>query len=172
MDMQAADRQPPHDTLQVVAQVGVAAPLGGLLRVPAGKGMGRRGDRREAMARGDRDDSAAQPAEIRARLGEAGADPRADLDLRAQKLRADLPRQQRLAFGQHLGRRVAGDIARPAVDEEIFLLDAEGEFGFGHRHANARSEVLTPSQVSRPGPLPPSRPGRLRPARRCARWLS
>jgi len=39
-----------------------------------------------------------------------------------------LPPEQPLAFRQHLRRRIADDIARGAVDEEIFLLDAEGEF--------------------------------------------
>jgi hypothetical protein len=39
-----------------------------------------------------------------------------------------LPPEQRLAFRQHLRGRIADDIACRAVDEKIFLLDAESEF--------------------------------------------
>jgi hypothetical protein len=56
------------------------------------------------------------------------------LDLRAQKFRTDLPRQQRLAIGQHRRRRVVDDIARRPVDKEIFFLDAKSKFRFGRHH--------------------------------------
>jgi hypothetical protein len=60
------------------------------------------------------------------------------LDLRAQKFRTDLPRQQRLAIGQHLGRRILDDIARRPIDQEIFLLDAKSKFRLGRRHPKPR----------------------------------
>ena len=82
MDMQAADREPPHDALQVILQIGIAAALGGFLRVPAGKGMGCGGYRRHAVAGRDRGDSPAEMAQVGARFGEAGAHAGADLDLR------------------------------------------------------------------------------------------
>src|SRR5438552_9753877 len=50
MDVQPANREPPPDPLQVVAQARIAAALGRLLRVPASKGMGCRGDRRQTIA--------------------------------------------------------------------------------------------------------------------------
>ena len=134
MDVQTTDRQPPPDRLQIVAQARIAAALGGFLRIPAGKRVGRGGDRRHAVMRRHRSHRRAQPPQVRARLAEARADPCPDLDLRAQEFRAHLPREQRLAFSQHLGRRIADDIARRPVDEEIFFFDAEGEFRLRFRH--------------------------------------
>jgi len=128
MDVQAADRQPPPDPLQISVQTRIAVALGGLLRVPAGERMRPRGDRRQTAPRRHPGDRRTKPPQIGARLVEARANPGSDLDLRAQKFRAYLPPEQPLAFRQHLRRRIADDIARGAVDEEIFLLDAEGEF--------------------------------------------
>src|SRR6516162_5290201 len=128
MDMQAADRQPPSDGLQISVQTRVAAALGGLLRVPAGKRMRRRGDRRQTAPRRHPGDRRAKPPQIGARLFEARTNPCPNFDLRAQKFRAYLPPEQPLAFRQHLRGRIADDIARGAVDEEILLLDAESEF--------------------------------------------
>ena len=54
--------------------------------------------------------------------------PGPDLDLRAQKFGADLGAQQRLEFGQHAIGRVADDVARGPIDDEILLLDAERKF--------------------------------------------
>ncbi len=81
MHMQPANGEPTPDPLQVVAQILVAAPSGGLLRVPAGEGVGGGGDRGHAVAGGHRRDGAAQSAQIRPRLGEARTSPGRDLDL-------------------------------------------------------------------------------------------
>src|SRR6516225_10391893 len=130
MDVQAADRQPPPNTLQIPMQARIAIVLGGLLRVPAGKGMRRRGYRRQTTLRRHPGDCGAQPPQFRVRLAKARTNPGADLDLRAQKLRAHLTGEQRLALLQHLAGRIADDIAGCAVDEKIFLFDAEGELRF------------------------------------------
>src|SRR6516164_4834797 len=130
MDVQAADRQPPPNTLQIPMQARIAIVLGGLLRVPAGKGMRRRGYRRQTTLRRHPGDCGAQPPQFRAGLAEARANPGADLDLRAQKLGAHLTGEQRLALLQHLAGRIADNIAGCAVDEKILLFDPEGELRF------------------------------------------
>ena len=141
MDVQAADRQPPPNTLEIAVQARITIALGGLLRPPAGKGMRPRGDRRQTVTLGHRGNCRTQLPQIGAGLVEAGANPGSDLDLRAQKLWAHLSGEQRLALLQHLRRRIADDIARGAVDEEIFLLDAEREFGLG-THRSPRIEPV------------------------------
>ena len=128
MDMHPADREAPADTLQIAFEALVADALGRLLRLPAREGMGRRGDRRDARGRCDRCDRPAQPPQIGPRLVEARANPRPDLDLRAQKFGAHLRAEPRLAFGQHAVGRIADDVARRPVDEKILLLDAQSEF--------------------------------------------
>src|ERR1700752_432766 len=90
-----------------------------------------RGDRRQTVTRRHPGDRRAQASQVGAGLVEAYANPCPDFDLRAQKLWADLPGERRLALLQHLGRRIADDVARRAVDEEILLLDAESELGLG-----------------------------------------
>ncbi len=130
MDVHPADREAPPDALQIALEALVADTLGGLLRLPSRKRMRRRGDRGHAVARRHRGDPAPQPPQLGPRLFETCTDPGPDLDLRAQKFRADLGAQQRLEFGQHAIGRVADDIARRPIDEEILLLDAEGKFRF------------------------------------------
>src|SRR6516165_4751786 len=108
--------------------------------------------RRHTVTRRHRGHRRAQPPQLGARVLQVRADPRLDLDLRAQKFRAHLPREQCLAFRQHCLRRVADDIARRAIDEEIFLLDAEGEFWLG-THRTPRIEPVT-ERGSRRGQRP------------------
>ena len=152
MDVHPADREAPPDALQIALEALVADALGGLLRLPSRKRMGRRGNRGHAMARRHRRDPAPQPPQLGPRLVESRADPGPDLDLRAQKFGADLGAKQRLEFGQHAIGRVADDIARRPIDEEIFLLDAEREFRFGS-HLTPRIEPVT-ARGSRRGQRP------------------
>src|SRR6516162_6900092 len=98
MDMQAADRQSPPDTLQILMQTRVAITLGGLLRVPSRKGMSRRGDRRQTAPRCYCGNGRAEPPQIGAGLLKACTNPCPDLDLGTQKLRAHLPGEQGLAL--------------------------------------------------------------------------
>jgi hypothetical protein len=83
---------------------------------------------------GDAADRAAKVDELVARLLDRFAHTRADLDLRAQEFRAHLSAQSLLAFGEQLGRRFLGEVARVLIDEEIFLLDADGEAWFLYGH--------------------------------------
>src|SRR5689334_3131193 len=101
MDMQSANREAPPDALQIAFQALVADPLGRLLRLPARERMGRCGDWRHAVSRRHGSNRTAQPPQIVSSLVEAHANPRADLDLRTQKLGTDLCPEQRLVFAQH-----------------------------------------------------------------------
>src|SRR5271169_6686374 len=128
MDVQAADRQPPTNGLQIIVQTRIAAALGSFLRIRAGKWMRPGGDRRQTAPRRHPGDGRPQPSQIDAGLAEARTNPCSDLDLRSQKFRAYLPCEQYLALLQHFRRGIADDIARRAVDEKIFLLDSKSEF--------------------------------------------
>src|SRR6516164_2967827 len=154
VDVQATNSQATTDPLQVLMQTGIAIPLGGLLRVPAGKGMRRCRYWRQALTRRHSGYSSAEPRQIAAGLVKACTNPCSDLDLGTQKLRAHLPGEQGLALLQHFGRRIPDDITRCAVDEKIFLLDAESEFRLG-THRTPRIEAVC-ERGSRRGQRPRS----------------
>ena len=120
--------------LEVLGQHVVALLVGVVLALPFGKGMRRGRDRREPELVGDLADRAAEVDQLVARLLHRGAYARADLDLRAQELGADLAAQSLLAFGEKGRRRLLDKVAGGAIDEEIFLLDADGETWFLDRH--------------------------------------
>ncbi len=135
MDVHAADDEPPRHLLQILGENVVALLVGVLLALPFGEGMGGGGDRGEAELAGDGADRAAQPHELVAGLLHRVADAGADLDLRAQEFGTHLAAQRLLAFGEQGGRRLGREVAAFLIDEEIFLLDADGEtwFADGHR---------------------------------------
>jgi hypothetical protein len=152
MHMHAADRKPPPDTLQVGLESAVSDALGSLLRFVASERMSPGGDRRHVVTARNPGDRAAQAPKLVPRLVEAGADPRPDLDLRAQEFGPHLRPQQRLQFGQHGRGRIADDITRRAIDEEVLLLDAESKFRFGD-HRTPRIKPVT-ERGSRRGQRP------------------
>src|SRR5262249_32109650 len=69
------------------------------------------------------------------RVAHAGA----DLDLRAQEFGADLAAQGLLAFGEQFRRLLVREVAAVLVDEEVLLLDADGEARFLDRHGSYRA---------------------------------
>ena len=152
MHMHAADRKAPTDTLQISLEGAVSYALGSLLRLVAGERMRPGSDRRHVVTARHAGDRAAQSPKLGSRLVEAIADPCPDLDLRAQEFGAYLRPQQRLQFGQHRRRRVADNITRCAIDEEVLLLDAECKFRFG-AHRTPRIEPVT-ARGSRRGQRP------------------
>jgi len=152
MDVHPTDREAPPHTLQIALEALIADALGSLLRLPSRKRMRRRGNRGHPMARCDRRDRSTQSPKVGPRLVEGHADAGPDLDLRAQKLGAHLGAKQGLAFGQHAIGRIADDVARRLVDEEVFLLDPESEFRF-RSHLTPRIEPVT-ERGSRRGQRP------------------
>ena len=140
MHMHAADHQPARHLLQIFGEHVVALLVGVLLTPPFRKGMRGGGDRREAELIGDGAHGRAQPDQFIARLLHGMADARADLDLRAQEFRAHLTaviEQRFLAFGEQGRWRFRREVAAVLVDEEVFLLDAEGEAWFVNGHIRA-----------------------------------
>ena len=134
MDVHAADDEAPHHLLQILSKDVVALFVGVLLARPLGERMGRGGDGSEAELAGDSAHGRAQADQIGARLLDRAADLGADFDLRAQEFRADLAWQRLLAFGEEGRRRFLREVARLLVDEEIFLLHADGEARFANGH--------------------------------------
>ena len=134
MDMHAADHQTARHVLEILGEDVVALLVGMLLGPPFGEGMGGRRNRRQPELIGDAADRAAQMDELVARLRHGLAYAGADLDLRAQEFGADLSAQRFLALGEQRRRRLLGQVAAILVDEEIFLLDAEGEAWFLDGH--------------------------------------
>ena len=127
MNVHAADEQPARHDLHVPGDRVVALLVGVHLDVPVGEGMRRGGDRRHAVTGGRLGNGAAETGERGARLGERAADRRADLDLATQEFAGDIVSQRRTALGHQPGGRIDDKVAAFAVDEEIFLLDANGE---------------------------------------------
>ena len=139
MDVHAADQEPPGHHLEVAGERVVALLVGVALQAPLGEGVGRGGDRREAVAvgaggHGARAGGRARPAprpasrrpRCRSRPGSAGT-PRSPAAPSAASRSA-----------ASAGRRIGGEIAGLAVDEEVFLLDADGEGWLGRRHRRKR----------------------------------
>ncbi len=139
MDMHAADDEPARRRLMIAGQRDIALAVGRLLPVPFGEGMRRGSDGGETMAAGDLRHHPAQPHKLRTGFGKAAAHRRADLDLSAQELRRHAAGKPPLAFAQHLRRRIAGEVAAGAIDQQILLLDAEGEGGLAHASLPCRS---------------------------------
>src|SRR4029077_7015319 len=86
-----------------------------------------------------------------ARLLHRVANAGADLDLRAQEFGADLAAQGLLAFGEQFRRLLAREVAAVPVDEEVLLLDADGEARFLDRHGSYRA-TFTAAKVASRGP--------------------
>src|SRR5581483_7114822 len=112
MNVHAANDESPPDLLEVAGDHVLAFLVGVLLARPCGEGVGRCGEGSEAELAGDAADRAAKKRELVARLLHRTADARADLDLRAQELGADLAAQRLLALRHQLGRRLLGEVAR------------------------------------------------------------
>src|SRR5690606_38752563 len=88
--MHAADQEAARSRLHLLEERVIARTLGMLLARPYGERMCRDGKRCEPVLVRDVDDRAAQDRERLADLGDAAADSRADLDLRAHELGRDL----------------------------------------------------------------------------------
>src|SRR6185437_9733630 len=86
--------------------------------------------------------------ELVARLLHRVADTRADLDLRAQEFGADLAAQSLLALSEQFRRLLVRKVAAVLVDEEIFLLDADGEARFLDGHVSYRATFAGPGLAS------------------------
>jgi hypothetical protein len=139
MYVHAANHEPARDLLQILRESVVALLVGVLLAAPFGEGVGGGSDGGKAELGGDGADGRTQPDQLVARLMHGVAHAGADLDLRAQEFRADLPaiiEQRLLAFGEERRGRLR-EIAAVLIDEEVLLFDTEGEAWFVDRHGGA-----------------------------------
>ena len=91
------------------------------------------------VARRHRRDPAPQPPQLGPRFLESRTDPGPDSICERRNSGLTWAPSKCLEFGQHDVGRVAHDIARRPIDEEILLLDAERELGLSQYHANAAS---------------------------------
>ena len=132
VDVHAADDETPHHLLKVVLDRLVALLVGAFLLAPYRKRMGRRCDQPQPVRAGHRCDGAAQPLQIGTGFADGGAHPGTDLDLALQELGSHLPFEQPLALRKHLRGSFVNEVAGVRVDEEIFLLDPDGECWFTH----------------------------------------
>ncbi len=158
MDVHAADREPPSDALQIVlAGSGSARDPWSSARPSGQRDASRRRSGpsraapppRRSVPRNRRRSARASPRLAQTRVPTSICDRR--------NSRAHLRAEQCLAFGQHPGRRIADDVARRPIDEEIFLLDAEGEFRLPFRQLglpNAEDRAGDCERGSRRGQRP------------------
>ena len=134
VDVHAADQQSSRRGLHLDGKGPVPVFFRLLLFGPAAEGVRGCRNRRHAVIGGDVDDDAAQPAELDFRFLDVVADLGADLDLRTQEFRGHLSAAAFLALSHETVRRVDNQAARLPVDEQVLLLDADGERGTATVH--------------------------------------
>jgi hypothetical protein len=131
MDMNAADQHAPTDAAKVIFQLVIAILVGVSLIFPIRRRMAGRCNWSEAVVRRTVTDRVAQMCEIIKRIACRGADTCSDFDLALQKFRAYLAAERGFAFC-HKGVRHCRQSARLNVNEEVFLLNSDGEIRFDH----------------------------------------
>jgi hypothetical protein len=134
MNVHSAHEEAAAEACEIMREGVIAGAVGMERLAGARERMGRGGDRREAVARGAGNDAAPEALEFRPRLIEGSAGSRADLDLRAEKLRRHLRPQDPLAVGDEARGRLRDERARRHIDEVVFLFDTDGQRGLGRRH--------------------------------------
>src|SRR5262249_17796765 len=127
VNVHAADHEPPPDPGKIPGECLVALALGWLLRAPARKGVGGGSNRCEAMRARELGDGEAHVGKLAAGRRRRRVDGGADLDLRFEELWRHLPRQGRLRGLEETWRQVANEVPARALNEEIFLLDADAK---------------------------------------------
>ena len=148
MDMHAADQHPVAHIGEIAAELVVARAVAAGLGGPRGGRVAGGGDRRQAVALRHPGHRAAQADELAARLAGAAADAGADLDLAAEIFRRHPVADRLGAFVDHrLGG--LGEIEAFGIDEEIFLLDPDGEVVVWHRAHSSRG--VGPARTGRGG---------------------
>ena len=151
----AADDEAAADAGQILGDGLVALALGRLLRAPAREGMGGGGDGRQAVLAGQPRHRRAQRLELGARRARRRVHLRLDLDLRFQELARHLAAQRLLAGLEQRVRHLAHEVPARAVDEQVLLLDADGERGVLERHgAHGGRETGRPLKGRRGGVRP------------------
>jgi len=123
----AADDESPAHPGKVACDGLVAVALGGLLRAPTRKRVRGGGDRGEAVLVRQPRHRHPQIRQFPTRFARRPVHAGADLDLRFQELARDPLLQCRLRGIEQRLRHVAHQIAARLIDEEVLLLDADGE---------------------------------------------
>lgn len=147
MDVAAADQHPPDDGSQILAQRVVALLAGVGLLAPFRERMAGGGDGRVAEALGRFGHGLPQRRQLVDGLRHAALGAGADLHLALQVFHRD-PLAEPVGAGGHEVRvRLAHEVARPAIDDEVLLFDADGERrSFGHLSPAAGAAPLKPTR--------------------------
>src|SRR5687768_6441698 len=138
VDVQAEDEELADDVLQLLLEHLVAVVLGHLLLLPVGERMRARGDEAQSLGTQEGRQRAAQLEDLLARLGDVGADLRADLDDRLHHLALHALAEARRRHGEER-LDVALQLA-VAIDDLELLLDPDGET----RHLGGHDVALAP----------------------------
>ena len=136
MHVHAADHEAAANSLQVGGERLIARAGGRPRRRPFGEWVCGCRDRSEAVPARYPNQRRAQPSQVLAHLCHRIADPRPRLDLRTKELWTDLAAELGLALGKQRARRIGRERSGLALDEVIFLLDAEGETWLARAHGN------------------------------------
>ncbi len=127
-----ADEQPSGDAGEVSFQAAIALLVGVVLGLPIRERMAGCRDRREPVAARMVRDGGAEPPQVIARRAHGSADDGADLHLALLVLGTDLILKIGAAVLEEALRRHPERLG-VAVDEEVFLFDADGELRSLHR---------------------------------------
>ena len=130
----AADDEAPADAGKVAGDRLVAVAVGRLLRAPAREGVRGGGDRGEPMLSCELGHGGSEIGQFPPCIPRRIMHARADLDLRFEELARHLTLQGLLRGIEQGLRHLARQVPARLVDEQVFLLDADGERRILERH--------------------------------------
>ena len=153
VDMQTADHHAPCGALHLLEERDVAFLVRALLAGGEREGMRRCGDGREAEATGCLDHGPAQLRELLPRFGDVAADRCCDFHLRTQELGEGTPRRLCIQLREELLGWFARHGPGLAVDEQVLLLDTEGQRRFARSHLASPDRSRRSAGSSSIGPI-------------------
>src|SRR5688572_9369621 len=151
--MQTADHHAPCGALHLLEKRDVAFLVRALLAGGEREGMRRCRDGRQTEATGCLDHGPAQLRELPPRFGDVAADRCRDFHLRTQELGEGTPRRLCIQLREELLWWIARYGPGLAVDEQVFLLDTEGQRRFARSHLASPDRSRRSAGSSSTGPI-------------------
>jgi hypothetical protein len=136
--VRAEDEELLREILEVLLHPDIALQRGDLLSHPIGEGMRAGGSDLEPALRGEIDDRAAQPHQLRAKIRWTSAHLAPDFDHRLVQLGLHFFEDQVIALEDL--RDVRPELACGGVDDLVLFFDAEGEAWGAHVETGLRAE--------------------------------
>jgi hypothetical protein len=133
VNVHPTDDKLPGYLLKIVGKSEVAIVFGCLLVCPVGKWVCRRRDEGTAVFGDDSRKISAKLRDLLSGFGDLGAYPCSYLDLGLEELVCSCLTDHFIYRRPHLWRWTLEEISGLAIDDEVFLFDADGEGGSFHQ---------------------------------------